>query len=116
MSIVGQWALHYSWGCSGTYNQATITFAANGTFQTSDGYSGQWALLAGDVHWVYEPTPSAVYSGNVIGGAMNGLMTNFHFGGQGCWYATTPTIHAAFATEKKVEGAQQLDSGGGRKK
>jgi hypothetical protein len=116
MSIVGQWTLHYSFGCSGTYNQATVTFNSNGTFRTSDGFSGQWALLAGNVHWVYEPTPSAVYSGNVIGGAMAGMMTNFHIGAQGCWYATTATIPAAAATEKKVEGAQQLDSSGGKKK
>jgi len=116
MSIVGTWTLHYSFGCSGTYAQATVTFNANGTFHTSDGFSGHWALLAGNVHWVYEPTPSAAYSGNVIGGAMNGMMTNFHIGAQGCWYATIPTIPAAFATEKKVEHAQQLDSSGGRKK
>ncbi|HEX9170670.1 MAG TPA: hypothetical protein VF886_17380 [Roseiarcus sp.] len=70
MSIVGNWTLFYSWGCSGSYNQATLTFNNNGTFKTSDGFSGQWALNGGDVQWVYEPTPSAVYSGNVIGGAM----------------------------------------------
>jgi hypothetical protein len=94
---------------------ATITFNANGTFHTSDGFSGQWAVLAGNVHWVYEPTPSAVYSGNVIGGGMSGMMTNFQIGAQGCWYATAATIPAAFAS-KKVEGAEHLDSSGGRKK
>jgi hypothetical protein len=116
MSIVGQWTLFYSWGCSGSYSQTTITFNSNGTFKTGDGYSGQWAALAGDVQWVYEPTPSAVYSGNVIGGAMNGMMTNFHLGVQGCWYATMPKIPTAFATEKKVAQAEQLDSTGGKKK
>ncbi|HEX3525510.1 MAG TPA: hypothetical protein VH988_00455 [Thermoanaerobaculia bacterium] len=116
MSIVGQWTLHYSWGCSGSYNQSTVTFKNDGTFTTGDGYKGQWAMLAGNVHWVYEPTPSAVYSGNVIGGAMAGLMTNFSNGGQGCWYATFPTIPAAHATEKKVAGAESLDSMGAKKK
>jgi hypothetical protein len=57
-----------------------------------------------------------VYSGNVIGGAMNGMMTNFHLGVQGCWYATMPKIPTAFATEKKVAQAEQLDSTGGKKK
>jgi len=116
MSIVGEWTLFYSWGCSGRYGQSTITFSNNGTFKTGDGYSGQWASPAGDVQWVYEPTPSAVYSGNVIGGAMNGVMTNFHLGEQGCWYATTPNIPAAFATEKKVAEAEKLDSMGNRRK
>jgi hypothetical protein len=116
MSIVGQWTLHYSFGCSGGYNQVTVTFNTNGKFQTSDGFSGQWALLSGNVQFVFEPTPSAVYSGNVIGGAMTGMVTNFHLGVQGCWYATTPTIPAAFATEKKVADAQQLDSSGAKKK
>jgi len=116
MSIVGQWTLFYSWGCSGSYNQSTVNFANNGTFKTGDGYSGQWASLSGDVHWVYEPTPNAVYSGNVIGGAMNGMMTNFRTGGQGCWYATMAKIPPVFATEKKVEQAEHLDSGGTKKK
>jgi hypothetical protein len=116
MSIVGTWKLFYSWGCSGTYAETTVAFANNGTFKTGDGFSGQWASLAGDVQWVYEPTPSAVYSGNVIGGAMNGMMTNFKLGEHGCWYATMATIPAGFATEKKVEHAEQRDSGGGKKK
>jgi hypothetical protein len=49
MSIAGQWTLFYSWGCSGSYNQTSITFNANGTFKTGDGFSGQWATNAGDV-------------------------------------------------------------------
>jgi len=49
MSIAGQWTFFYSWGCSGTYNQTSITFNANGTFKTGDGFSGQWATNAGDV-------------------------------------------------------------------
>jgi hypothetical protein len=116
MSIIGQWTLYYSFGCSGGYNQSTVTFNSNGTFKTGDGFSGQWALLSGNVHWVYEPTPSAVYSGNVIGGAMCGMMTNFHIGAHGCWYATMAKIPPAFATEKKVEAAEHLDSSGGKKK
>ena len=54
MSIVGQWTLFYSFGCSGSYNQSTVTFDNNGTFKTGDGFSGQWALLSGNVHWVYD--------------------------------------------------------------
>jgi hypothetical protein len=101
---------------SGAYNQNSVTFNNNGTFKTGDGFTGHWASLAGDVHWVYDPVPSAVYSGNVIGGAMNGMVTNFHLGVQGCWYATIPKIPPAFATEKKVEQADHLDSSGAKKK
>jgi hypothetical protein len=116
MSIVGNWKLFYSWGCSGTYNETSLTFANNGTFKTGDGFSGQWATVGANAQWVYEPTPSAVYSGIATGGAMHGMMTNFKLGEHGCWYRTIATIPAAFATEKKVERAEQRDSGGGNKK
>jgi hypothetical protein len=116
MSIVGEWALFFNFGCSGNYSQSTVTFNNDGTFQTGDGFSGQWSALAGNVQWVFEPTPSAVYSGNVIGGAINGMMTNLNIGAQGCWYATMATIPAAFATKKKVDQAEHLDSSGGKKK
>src|ERR1700756_1196698 len=53
MSIVGEWTLHYSWGCSGSYAQTTVTFAATGKFTTGDGYSGQWAVVGGNVQFVY---------------------------------------------------------------
>ena len=116
MSIVGEWTLHYSWGCSGSYAQSTVTFTAAGKFTTGDGYSGQWAVVGGNVQFVYEPTPSAVYSGNVTGGAMVGMMTNFRLGEHGCWYATTAKIPAGAATEKKVEDAANRDSTGNPKK
>lgn len=116
MSIAGQWTLHYSWGCSGSYSQTTLTFTSAGKFTDGFGGSGQWSVLGGNVQWVYEPTPSAVYSGNVIGGAMCGMMTNFHLGLQGCWYATTAQIPGAAATEKKVEDAANRDAAGNPKK
>ncbi|HWD97672.1 MAG TPA: hypothetical protein VG345_01485 [Bryobacteraceae bacterium] len=112
MGIAGQWTLFYSFGCSAGYGQTTITFDSNGMFTTGDGFSGQWASLAGDVQFVYEPAQSAVYAGNVIGGAMNGMMTNFRIKTQGCWYATTSKIPANFASERKLEGAEAVDSSG----
>jgi hypothetical protein len=116
MSIVGKWTLNYSFGCSGSYNQSTVTFAANGTFTTGDGFSGHWYSLAGDVQWEYEPTfPSVIYSGNVVGGAMNGIMKNYKTNVQGCWYATISPIPAQLAAEK-VEKADTLDSSGAAKK
>jgi hypothetical protein len=45
---------------------------------------------------------------------MNGMMTNFRFSEQGCWYATTTRIPAHFATEKK-ERAEHADSSGAAK-
>ena len=72
MSIVGNWKLFYSWGCSGTYNETSLTFANNGTFKTGDGFSGQWATVGANAQWVYEPTPSAVYSGIATGGDVCG--------------------------------------------
>ena len=74
---------------------------------------GQWSVVGGNVQVVYEPTPSAVYSGNVTGGAMVGMMTNFSIGAHGCWYATTATIPAALAAKTKVAQAENVDSSGG---
>ncbi len=116
MSLAGNWTLHYSWGCSGSYGNTSLTFNANGTFKDGQGHSGQWASLVGQVQFVYEPTPSAVYSGNVSGGTMSGMMTNFHLGEQGCWYAIMTKIPEAHATAKKVEHAEQLDAAGEKKK
>lgn len=116
MSIVGRWTIFYSWGCGGSYSQTTITFNNDGTFSTGDGLSGQWASLGGNVQWLFDLTP-VVYSGNVSGGAMNGMMSvGFPLNFQGCWYATMPHIPAAFATEKRVGQPEQLDSAGGKKK
>jgi hypothetical protein len=115
MSIAGSWTLHFSWGCTGGYGQTSLTFNANGTFATGDGFHGQWSVVGGNVQFVYEPTPSAVYSGNVTGAAMVGMQTNFHTGGAGCWYATTPTIPAAQAATTKVAQAAQVDSSGAKK-
>jgi len=116
MSIAGTWTLHFSWGCSGGYNSTSLTFNTNGTFNTGDGFHGQWSVVGGNVQFVYEPTPSAVYSGNVTGGAMVGMMTNFSFGGHGCWYGTTTTIPPALAAKTKVAHAENIDSSGGAKK
>ncbi|HXO28419.1 MAG TPA: hypothetical protein VOA80_13810 [Thermoanaerobaculia bacterium] len=115
MSIAGNWTLNYSFGCSGGYSQVPITFNNDGTW-TSAPFKGQWAVVGGNVQFVFEPTPSAVYSGVVTGGAMVGMQTNFNLGVQGCWYATTGTIPAAHATAKKVAHAEQLDLSGAHKK
>jgi hypothetical protein len=116
MSIAGNWTLHYSWGCSGGYGQTSLTFNANGTFNTGDGYHGQWTVVAGNVQFVFEPAPMAVYSGNVTGGAMVGMMTNLSLKEQGCWYATLPTIPAAQAVKTQTAHAEGLDSTGTKKK
>jgi len=116
MSIAGNWTLHYSWGCSGGYGQTSLTFNTNGTFKTGDGYQGQWAVVGGNVQFVYEPAPAAVYSGNVTGAAMVGMMTNFKLKGQGCWYATTTTIPAGVAAQSDVTHAANIDSTGAAKK
>jgi len=116
MSLAGNWTLYYSWGCSGSYNSTSLTFNTNGTFKTGDGYSGQWASVGGNVQFVFEPTPSAVYSGTVTGGAMSGMMTNFHLGESGCWHASALKMPEIHATAKKVENAEQRDSLGNKKK
>jgi hypothetical protein len=110
MSIPGNWTLHFSWGCTGGYSQSPMTFNANGTFNLAP-YTGKWSSVPGVILWRFDQAPNTVYAGNVIGGAMNGMMSTF--GSQGCWYAITGTgtIPAASATAK-VEHAEKLDAAG----
>jgi hypothetical protein len=97
MSVVGQWTLFYGWGCSGSYSQAAMTINANGTFAIGS-LTGKWVQVEGMVTWQFDN--KATYGGNVVGGAMVGLMSTFT-GLNGCWYAIK--ARAMAAKEEKPE-------------
>lgn len=107
MSVSGQYSLHYSWGCSGSYGSSTVTFNADGTFKTGDGFHGKWSQTNGNVIWRYDGD-SAIYAGVVNGGAIVGNMVNFSIKVAGCFYCNSATISAAAA-------AAHGDSSGAKK-
>lgn len=108
MSVSGAFTNHYSWGCSGSYSSGTVTFNADGTLSTSDGYHGKWSQTNGNVIWQLDPN-GAIYGGVVNGGAIVGNMVNFTLHVAGCFYASKTTTSAA-----TVEADQ--DSNGAKKK
>jgi hypothetical protein len=84
MAIDGQWTLHYSWGCNGSYIQTGMTLNNNGTFSTS-GLTGKWLQNAGMILFQFDSVKTT-YGGNFNGNAMVGMMSTFG-GLNGCWYA-----------------------------
>jgi hypothetical protein len=87
MSVSGAFALHYSWGCTGSYNSSTITFNADGTFtESSSGGSGKWSQTNGNIIWQWNGN-LATYGGVVNGGAIVGNMISGSITGAGCFYA-----------------------------
>jgi hypothetical protein len=101
MSVSGQFGLHYSWGCTGSYSTNTVTFNADGTFADGSGGAGRWSQTNGNIIWRYNGD-SAIYAGVVNGGAIVGNMVNFASAGAGCFYASKATTSAA-ATESDLE-------------
>ena len=113
MALSGSWNLHFSWGCSGGYSTSQITFNTNGTFASAP-YTGKWVQVGGMVAWRFDQSPNTVYAGNLMGGAITGLMSVFT-GSNGCFYAISESGTAALAAEatRATEAAgEQLDVAG----
>lgn len=100
MSVSGTWTLHYSWGCTSSYSQSTITFNNNGTFGGQ--FAGKWVQQDGTLLLFYDTGP-ARYGGTIDGHVGSGAMSTFE-GLNGCWYLTeqgTVGIAAPAAEEAK---------------
>lgn len=82
MGVPGAWVLHYSWGCTGSYAQTTITLNADGSF--SGPLTGKWRLRDGTLQLSFDSGP-AKYGGTVDGNVGSGAMSTFA-GLNGCWY------------------------------
>lgn len=82
MPVSGNWALHYSWGCTGNYASAAIVFNSDGTFTGSN--TGKWRQQSGTIMLSFDSGP-AKYGGTVNGNVGSGAMSTF-LGFDGCWY------------------------------
>lgn len=98
MSVSGLFSLHFSFGCTGSYANSTVTFNADGTFKTGDGHKGKWSQTNGNIIWRYDGD-SAIYAGVVNGGAIVGNMINFSIKAAGCFYCNSSTIKALTGAE-----------------
>lgn len=84
MAIPGNWDFFFDWGNTGYYIGETITFNGDGTWSSSEGFTGQWVSLEGE--FILNIAGYAtIYSGNVAGNAAVGIMTDF-LGDTGSWY------------------------------
>jgi hypothetical protein len=106
MTINGQWTLHYSWGCNGTYIQVPITFNSDGTF-INQSLKGKWVQNDGMILFQFDN--KATYGGNFAGNAMVGMMSTFT-GSNGCWYA----IRAGSTIVSTEEHKPELDASGNK--
>ena len=82
MSATGAWVLHYSWGCTASYAQISVTLNGDGTFTGAE--SGRWRLRDGTLQLSFDDGP-AKYGGTIDGNVASGAMSTFD-GLNGCWY------------------------------
>lgn len=101
MSVPGTWTFQYDWGCTGFYNETTITFNSDGTFATGEGPFGIWISHDGQILLQYSNNTS--YGGSVADNAMVGISMGTNLN-TGCWFAlkaaTPPTRPAAKHKQK----------------
>jgi hypothetical protein len=104
MAIVGEWTLHYDWGCSGNYTQVGLTFNNDGTFNISGDLGGKWVQNDGMILFQFDQWDSikTTYGGNFAGNSMVGTMSTFA-GLNGCWYAIRVGSTTMLAKERKPE-------------
>lgn len=114
MSVSGNWTLHYSWGCSSSYAQFSITFNAGGTFGGS--FTGKWVQQDGTLLLSFDAGP-AKYGGTIDGNAGSGAMSTFT-GSNGCWYiikaGTTGIMAEAEGAKAAAKPSQPLDAAGNK--
>jgi hypothetical protein len=86
LSVVGNWNLYYDWSGSGTsYSSAVMTVKSDGTFVVQ-GETGRWTQVTDNGMIIWKFANNCVYSGNVAGKTMTGIMSLFP-SSNGVWYA-----------------------------
>src|ERR1700726_4702696 len=101
MNIIGEWILHFSWGCTGSYSQVSITFNNDGTFTTSEPLTGRWSQNEGKIVWRFDTFPT-VYGGDVVSVTMDGISSTLA-GLDGCWYAIRSGVMSLAPTAQQPE-------------
>jgi hypothetical protein len=86
-SLVGDWIVNYDWNCDGSYNSHDMFFYNDGTWYSSEGYTGTWAQDGCNIDWWY--TSGTHYWGvmTLDGMYMDGEMETSGGSMWGCWWA-----------------------------
>jgi hypothetical protein len=109
--LAGTWSHQYDWGCDGNPRSATIDISSDGTFTTSEGYSGSWSLDGSEITLRFAEAPRAVYTGTVSGNSMiDGTMVTDN-NNSGCWTASRGATSVSFETSIS-SGESSMDGGG----
>jgi hypothetical protein len=108
--VSGSFILHFSWGCSNTYSQLSITFNNNGTF--SGPLPGKWVQQDGTLLLSFDGGP-AKYGGTVDGNVGSGASSTFT-GTNGCWYLTKQGTVGIMAAEAAAGPKQPFDAAGNK--
>jgi hypothetical protein len=98
VAMEGTWTLFYDWDCDGSYSSASMTLSANGTWTSSEGYSGPWVQVGGMFIFTFDSSKTT-YAGNVASKSVTGVMTTFS-GLNGCFYMLQQGVPTAFAAQR----------------
>lgn len=110
MSVSGPWTLHFSWGCTNNYGQASIVFNSNGTFGGS--LPGKWILQDGTLLLSFDTGP-AKYGGTIAGNVGSGASSTFDGTANGCWYLIKQgTVGIQELVSEEAAGDQSYDAAG----
>src|SRR5262245_47172326 len=98
MPVPGNWTLFYDWSCDGSYSKATMTLNANGTWTSSENYTGPWIQVAGMLMFTFNNSDTT-YAGVLASKSITGISTTFS-GLTGCFYMLQAGVPTSFAEER----------------
>jgi len=102
MTITGQWTLYYDWNSTGNYSSTSMTVNANATWSNGQGFTGQWAQVAGLFTFQFA-NEKTTYAGNWADKSITGINTTFA-GLNGSFYMLQTGVPKTLLLEEKVAG------------
>lgn len=112
LNIVGQWILYYDWNCDGDPGATVMTFNADGTWSSDEGYTGIWVKGRHMLMFTFDSDIDGyrtTYSGDIFSQEIKGIQTTFQYAGslQGCFNMAT---YSGGPLDKNKDGS--LDANG----
>jgi hypothetical protein len=100
VSPVGNWSWLYDWNSDGSYSKAKLTLNADGTWSSSEGYTGNYVVIDGGFILNFNNSKTT-YAGDIKSKAVVGVSTTFS-GLNGSFVLLQEGIPAPFATTLKT--------------
>jgi hypothetical protein len=106
-NILGSWIIHYSWGCTGSYNTTSFNVFSNGTFSDGFGFTGQW-VKSSQLFMFHFDGQNTCYSGRILNKQVNGISATFNVpNSKGCFFMTRPATNTHIK-EERIKGQSML--------